>query len=227
MYLFFFLGMSKVVDTPSPHSSRNQKKCGSCHSFLTDLDPHPDCSKCVPRGCSRESPCSHCAPLSADAWKKWERQQCSKRSSSSTKGPKEDSAKGGGNKSGKVCPDVPSTPKAESPGRLRLAAFESGFSSFKTDIASMFASLTGRLMASHPPDSNATGSHLQGGGAHGGGIFPSQELEDPLASQRPFPTALPLVGRAAGCDLQQCDGAVRLHQSHGYGHGSQWEHQLH
>ena len=73
-----------------------QQKPESCHSFLTDLDPHPDCSKCVPRGCSRESPCSHCAPLSADAWKKWERQQCSKRSSSSTKGPKEDSAKGGG-----------------------------------------------------------------------------------------------------------------------------------
>ena len=105
MYLFLFLGMSKVIDTPSPHSSRKQRKCGSCHSFLTDLDPHPDCSKCVPRGCSSESPCSHCAPLSQDAWKKWECQQCSKRSSSSTKGPKGDSAKGG-NKPGKVCPDV-------------------------------------------------------------------------------------------------------------------------
>ena len=34
-------------------------------------------------------------------------------------------------------------PKAESPGRLRLAALESGFSSFRTEIASMFASLTG------------------------------------------------------------------------------------
>ena len=44
MYLFLFLGMSKVVDTPSPHSSRKQKKCGSCHSFLTDLDPHPSAS---------------------------------------------------------------------------------------------------------------------------------------------------------------------------------------
>ena len=183
MYLFLFLGMSKV-ETPSPHSSRKQKKCGSCHTFLTDLDPHPDCSKCIPRGCSKESPCSHCAPLSLDTWNKWERQQCSKRSSSSTKGPKGDSAKGGGNKSGKVCPDVPSTPKAESPGRLRLAALESGFSSFKTEIASMFASLTGRLTASHPPDSNATGSRLQGEGAHGGGIFRSWELEDPLASQR-------------------------------------------
>ena len=177
--------MSKVVDTPSPHSSRKQKKCGSCHSFLTDLDPHPDCSKCVPRGCSRESPCSHCAPLSQDAWKKWELHQCSKRSSSSTKGPKGDSAMGG-NKPGKVCPDVPSTPKAVSPGRLRLTAWESDFSSFKAEIASMFASLTGRLTASHPPDPKAGGSRLQNGGAHVGGIFPSRELEDPLASQRPF-----------------------------------------
>ena len=95
--LFLFLGMSKV-DTPSPHSSRkHDKKCGSCHSFLSELDPHPVCPKCVPRGFSRESPCSHCAPLSQDAWKKWERQQASKRSSSSTKGSKGDSAKGGTN----------------------------------------------------------------------------------------------------------------------------------
>ena len=170
MYLFLFLGMSKV-ETPSPHASKKQKKCGTCHSFLTALDPHPECNKCTPRGCSKESPCSHCAPLSLDAWKKWERQQCSKRSSSSMKGHKGDSTKGG-NKSGKVCPEVPSTPKAVSPGRLRLAALESGFSSFKTEIASMFASLTGRLTASHPQDSNANGSvRLQGGGSHGG-IFP-------------------------------------------------------
>ena len=232
MYLFLFLGMSKV-DTPSPHSSKKQKKCGSCHSFLTDLDPHPECSKCVPRGCSKESPCSHCAPLSLDAWKKWERQQCSKRSSSSTKGPKGDSAKGG-NKSGKVCPEVPSTSKAESPGRLRLATLESGFSSFKTEIASMFASLT----ASHPPDSNATGSRLQGGGAHGG-IFPSRELEDPLASQRPFtgpldPTARPLVGVAAGCDLSEPSRVMGPSGSTSHTatamdpvHGSQWSVQLH
>ena len=171
--------MSKV-ETPSPHSSKKQKKCGSCHSFLTDLDPHPDCSKCIPRGCSKASPCAHCAPLSLDAWKKWERQQCSKRSSSSTQGPKGDSAKGG-NKSGKVCPDVHSAPKAESPGSLRLAALESGFSSFKTEIASMFASLT----ASHPPDSNATGSRLQGGGAHGGRIFPSRNWRTPLLANGP------------------------------------------
>ena len=97
-------------------------------------------------------------------------------------------------------------PKAESPGRLRLASLESGFSSFRTEMASMFASLTGRLTASHPPDPKAGGSRLQDGGAHGGEIFPSQELEDPLASQQPFtgllgPSALPLVGRAPGCDL--------------------------
>ena len=131
MYLFLFLDMSKV-ETPSPHASKKQKKCGTCHTFLSDLDPHPECNKCVPRGCSNESPCSHCAPLSLDAWKKWERKQRSKRSSSSTKGPKGESAKGGGgNKSGKVCPEVPSTPKAVSPGRLRLAALEAGFSSFR------------------------------------------------------------------------------------------------
>ena len=197
--------MSKV-DTPSPHSSKkHDKKCDSCHAYVSDLDPHPICQKCVPRECSKESPCSHCASLSLDAWKKWERQQASKRSSSSTKGPKGDSAKGG-NKSGKVCPDVPSTPKAESPGRLRLAALESGFSSFRTEIASMFASLQGRFTASQPPDPKAGGSRLQDGGAHGGEIFPSRELEDPLASQQPCrgllgPEALPLVGRAPGCDL--------------------------
>ena len=65
----------------------------------------------------------------------------------------------------------------------------------------MFTSLTGRLTASHPPDPKTGGSRLQDGGAHGGEIFPSQELEEPLASQRPFkgplgPSALPLVGRA-------------------------------
>ena len=60
----------------------------------------------------------------------------------------------GGNKAGKVYPAVPSTPKTDSPGRLRLANLEAGFSSFKTEIASMFATLTGRLTASHPPDYN-------------------------------------------------------------------------
>ena len=88
MFLFLFLGMSKV-ETPSPHSSKKQKKCGSCHSFLTDLDPHSECNK---RG---------------------------------------NQLRGGGNKSGKVCPEVPSSPKADSPGRSRLAALEAGLSSFR------------------------------------------------------------------------------------------------
>ena len=30
---------------PSPHASKKQKKCGSCHSFLTDLDPYSECNK--------------------------------------------------------------------------------------------------------------------------------------------------------------------------------------
>ena len=95
----------------------------------------------------------------------------------------------------------------------------------------MFASLTGRLTASHPPDPKAGGSRLQDRGAHGGEIFPSQELEDPLASQRPFmgPSALPLVGRAPGCDLS---GPNRVMEPRGTTshtatamdpvHGSQW-----
>ena len=219
MYLSHFLGMSKV----DPHASKKQKKCGTCHSFLSELDPHPECNKCLPRGCCKESPCSHCAPLSLDAWKKWERQQCSKRSSSTTKGPKGESAKVG-NKSGKVCPEVPSTPKAVSPGRLRLAALESGFSSFKTEIASMFANLTGRLTVSHPPDSNADGSRLQGGVARGG-VIPSRELEDPLASQWHLtvpldPTAMPLVepSRVAGPSGSTSHTATAMDPVH----GSQW-----
>ena len=40
----------------------------------------------------------------------------------------------------------------------------------------MFANLMGRLTVSHPPDSNADGSCLQGGVARGG-VFPSRELE--------------------------------------------------
>ena len=91
-----FLGMSKV-QTPSPHASKkHDKRCDSCQAYVSELDPHPVCPKCVPRECSRELPCSHCASLSLDAWKKWECQQASRRSSSSTKGPKGDSAKGGG-----------------------------------------------------------------------------------------------------------------------------------
>ena len=72
-------------------------------------------------------------------------------------------------------------------------------------MASMFASLQGRFTASQPPDPKAGGSRLQDGGAHGGEIFPSWELDDPLASQQPLsglldPSALTLVGRAPGCD---------------------------
>ena len=198
--------MSKV-QTPSPHSSKkHDKRCDVCQAYVSELDPHPVCLKCVPRECSKELPCSHCASLSPDVWKKWERQQASRRSSSSTKGSKGDSAKGG-NKSGKAtapsghCPDVPSTPKAESPGRSRLAALESGLSSFWAEMASMFASLQGRLTASHPPGSKADESRHCDGGARGGEIFPKV----PLASQQPCqgllgPEALPLVGGAPGCD---------------------------
>ena len=168
---------------------------------MSEFDPHPLCLKCVQRECSREIPCSHCAPLSLDAWKKSERQQATRRSSSSTKGPKGDSAKGG-SKPGKVGPDVPSTSKAESPDRSRLATLESGFSSFRAEMASMFASLQGRLTASHPPDPETDESRHCDGGARGGGTFP----EDPLASQQPCPgllgpEALPLVDGAPGCDL--------------------------
>ena len=57
-----------------------------------------------------------------------------------------------------------------------------------------------------PPDHKAGGSRHCDGVAHGGEICPSRELEDPLASQQPCrgllgPEALPLVGRAPGCDL--------------------------
>ena len=110
--------MSKA-ETPSPaHTSRKgHKTCDSCHSFMSDLDPHPDCLKVPTHSCGVDSPCPHCAPLSQDMWKKWERQQTIKKSSSTTKGPKGESVKGG-NKAGKVYPAVPSTPKTDSPGRL-------------------------------------------------------------------------------------------------------------
>ena len=176
--------MSKV-QTPSPHASKkHDKRCDGCQAYVSELDPHPVCLKCVPRECSKELPCSQCASLSPDAWKKWERQQASRRSSSSTKGPKGDSAKGG-SKSGKAtapsghCPDVPSTSKAESPGRSRLAALETGFSSFRAEMASMFASLQGRLTASHPPGPKADESRHCDGGARGGEIFPEVPLLPP------------------------------------------------
>ena len=90
------------AQTPSPHASKkHDKRCDSCQSYVSELDPHPVCLKCVPRECNKELPCSHCAPLSLDAWKRWERQQASRKSSSTTKGSKGDSAKGG-SKSGKA-----------------------------------------------------------------------------------------------------------------------------
>ena len=199
--------MSKA-QTPSPHASKkHDKRCDSCQSYVSELDPHPVCLKCVPRECNKELPCSHCAPLSLDAWKRWERQQASRKSSSTTKGSKGDSAKGG-SKSGKAvapsghCPVTPSTSKAESPGRSRLAALESGFSSFRTEIASMFASLQGRLTASHPPGLATEEARHRDGGARGVETC----ADDPLASQQPClgllgPEALPLVGRTPGCDL--------------------------
>ena len=66
----------------------------------------------------------------------------------------------------------------------------------------MFASLQGRLTASHPPGPKADESRHCDGGARGGETFP----EVPLASQQPCPgllgpEALPLVGGAPGCDL--------------------------
>ena len=199
--------MSKA-QTPSPHASKkHDKRCDSCQSYVSELDPHPVCLKCVPRECNKELPCSHCAPLSLDAWKRWERQQASRKSSSTTKGSKGDSAKGG-SKSGKAaapsghCPVTPSSSKAESPGKSRLAALESGFSSFRTEIASMFASLQGRLTASHPPGLATEEARHRDGGARGVETC----ADDPLASQQPClgllgPEALPLVGRTPGCDL--------------------------
>ena len=123
----------------------------------------------------------------------------------------------GGSKSGKAaalsghCPDAPSTSKAESPGRSRLAALESGFSSFRAEMASMFASLQGRLTASHPPGPKADESRHCDGGARGGEIFP----EVPLASQQPCPgllgpEALPLVGGAPGCDSSDPSHVMEL-----------------
>ena len=58
----YFSCMSKA-ETPSPHSSKKgQRKCGGCHSFISDLDPHPECNKCLPRVCCKDSPCPHCTP---------------------------------------------------------------------------------------------------------------------------------------------------------------------
>ena len=144
-----------LFQTPSPpHTSKKgQKKCDSCHFFMPDLDPHPECLKFLPRSCCIvDSPCPHCAPLSQDMLKKWERQQTVKRSSSTNEG-----TQGGGvgvSKGGtrlvRYTQQFHCTPKTDSPGRLRIAALEAGLSSFKTEIVSMFSNLTGRFTAFHP-----------------------------------------------------------------------------
>ena len=84
----------------------------------------------------------------------------------------------------------------------------------------MFASLTGRFTASHPPDSNADGSRLEGRVAHSR-VLPSPELADPPASQQCLtaplgPTAIPPSGIAMGRSLSDSSqvagpsgGAVR------------------
>ena len=45
MYVSISLLRNVEGGDPSPHASKKQKKCGSCHSFLTDLDPHSECNK--------------------------------------------------------------------------------------------------------------------------------------------------------------------------------------
>ena len=143
-------------------------------------------------------------PPSQDAWKKWERQQASKRSSSSTKGPKGDSTKGG-NKPGKVCPDVPSTPKAESPGRLRLVALESGFSSFrkwKWPPCSRVSRGASRRPTPQIPKSAVP--VIVTGVLTVARFVPHRNWRTPLLANSPGllgPSALPLIGGAPGCDL--------------------------
>ena len=66
----------------------------------------------------------------------------------------------------------------------------------------MFASLQGRLTASHPPGLATEEARHRDGGARGVETC----ADDPLASQQPClgllgPEALPLVGRTPGCDL--------------------------
>ena len=131
----------------------------------------------------------------------------------------------GGTNLGKYAQMFLQPPKPSLLGRLRLAALE---------FASMFAGLTGRLTASQPPDPKAGGSRLQDGGAHGGEIFPSRELEDPLASQQPLTgllglSASPLVGRAPGCDLSDPSHVMEPRGTTSHPatamdpvHGSQW-----
>ena len=148
MFLFHLSWVMSKAETPSPPntSKKGQKKCDLCHFFMSDLDPHPECSKCLSRSCCMDSPCPHCAPLSQDMWKKWEHQQTVKKSSSTnegTQGGGGESVKGGGGaRLVRYTQQFHCTPKTDSPGRLRIAALEAGFSLFKTEIVSMFSNLT-------------------------------------------------------------------------------------
>ena len=70
------------------------------------------------------------------------------------------------------------------------------------DWQPMFASLQGRFTASHPPGLVTEEACHRDGGARGVETC----ADDPLASQQPClgllgPEALPLVGKAPGCDL--------------------------
>ena len=70
------------------------------------------------------------------------------------------------------------------------------------DWQPMFASLQGRFTASHPPGLVTEEARHRDGGARGVETC----ADDPLASQQPClgllgPEALPLVGKAPGCDL--------------------------
>ena len=48
--------MSKAETPPLLIPVRKARKCDSCHFFMSDLDPHPECSKCLPRSCCLRPP---------------------------------------------------------------------------------------------------------------------------------------------------------------------------
>ena len=89
-----FLNYVKGGDPSPPHASKKgQKKCDSCHFFMSDLEPHPECSNSY-------HVLAVCTVPALTI----------KKSSSTTKGPRGESVKGG-NKAAKVYPAVPSYPK--------------------------------------------------------------------------------------------------------------------
>ena len=89
---------------------KGQKKCDSCGVFFSVLDPHPSCSKCGLRLCSKGNPCKSCASLSPEGWKLWDdlraksRANYKKQVRASTKG------KGGKGASSTITRDPPSRP---------------------------------------------------------------------------------------------------------------------